>query len=87
MELWHFSAAALSITAVLCLIGTLAPSYNDNFVQRVGMAVLCYGCVSRVQHIFITERVSIDWAFVHVGMALYAIGTAWKQYRHLKSKP
>ena len=84
MELWHLSVAALSITAVVCLWGTLAPSYQDNLIQRAGMAVLCIGCASRVQNIFIAERVSVDWAFVHCGMALYAIGTAWKQYMNCR---
>ena len=81
MELWHLSVLALSITAALCIVGVLAPAYQDNFVQRLGMFALCYGCATRVQHIWMTERISIDWLWVHCGMALYALGTAYKQCR------
>lgn len=79
MELWHFSITALAITAALCLVGTFAPNYRDNFAQRLGMGLLCFGCVARIEHLWWSERVSPEAFVLHSGLVMYAIGTAWKQ--------
>jgi len=84
MQLWPISVVALSIVTVLCLVGTLAHSYKDNLAQRIGMALLAYGCASRVQHIMGSQYVSPDWLVVHVGIAVYAMGTAFKHWRLIR---
>jgi hypothetical protein len=81
MQLWPISIAALSIVTALCIVGTLAPTYRDNLAQRIGMALLAYGCASRVQAIWLAQFVAHDWLAVHVGMALYALGTAYKHWQ------
>lgn len=81
MHLWQISVVCLAIVAVLCVVGALHPAYQDNFVQRAGMALLAFGAASRVQAISISQFVANDWWLVHVGVCLYACGTAWKQYR------
>jgi hypothetical protein len=81
MPLWPISLISLSLVAVLCLVGTFAPSYKDNLGQRIGMAILCFGCASRVQAIWESQVVSPDWVLVHFGIALYALSTAFKHWR------
>lgn len=82
MNLWPVSVAALLIVTLLCITGTLAPSFKDNLAQRAGMALLAYGCASRVESIWHSQYVPIDALFLHLGMAIYACGTAYKHWRY-----
>lgn len=76
--MWMISIAALSITALLCALGVFHRAYNDNVLQRVGMSWLCIAAIGRVWWIWQTQITDPSWMLVHVGMAIYAIGTAKK---------
>lgn len=81
IPIYLLSCLCLSFVAVICMVGCFSPRYDDNMLQRIGMAVLGMGCIARVQSIWAAEVVANDWFLVHGGMALVAAGTAWKLYR------
>ncbi len=84
MELWQLSAACMTITGVLCILGTLSRRYSDNLLQRAGMAVLCFGCFARAHSVWGTQVVLSDWLMVHVGITLIAVGTTVRVLRRAK---
>ena len=85
MQLWHVSVIALSLVFVLCVVGTFHPKYIDNLGQRAGMFILALGCASRVQGIWETKYVANDWWMIHVGIAVFGISTAYRQYQQVKN--
>lgn len=90
--LWIISAVALAITMVCCLAGTIAPKhvYDDNIAQRIGMAGIFMVCWPRFWHLiehqgFIGNCLPVPAQVLgHIGLAAYALGTAWKVWRHAR---
>jgi hypothetical protein len=82
MSLWMVSVACLVLTAVCCMAGALAHRYNENLGQQAGMALLCFGASTIAWRIWRVEYVNPDAVLTHAGLALFAVSTAWKVYRH-----
>lgn len=80
--MWIVSFVSLSIVAVLCLVGVLHQGFKDNLLQCLGMSLLCVACFGRASSIWMTEITAGSWMLVHVGMALYALGTTQKVTLH-----
>lgn len=73
--MWTISFLALTITAIICAVGLFHPSFNDNLFQCLGMIVLVIACLGRAESIWVAETTNPSWMLVHVGTALYALGT------------
>ncbi len=76
--MWIFSIVSLSLVIALCLMGIWHDAFKDNLLQCLGMACLIIACTGRVHWVWQAEYVDPSWMLVHVSMALYALGTAWK---------
>jgi threonine/homoserine efflux transporter RhtA len=72
------SIVALSIVGGLCVVGVFHPRFNDNFVQRVGLSMLGIWCILRIYVKVETMDTEPVHLFLHIGLALYAISTAYK---------
>jgi hypothetical protein len=79
--MWLISVLCLVLVATLCAWGVFTDRYNDNLPQMIGMGAMFFGALSIAWRIWRVEFVPMDALFVHVGLALYAVGTAWKVYR------
>ena len=78
------SIVALSVVALLCLLGVFHPRYDDTLGQRIGMSVIAVWCILRIQvklTDFDTEPVHM---LLHLGMLSYALGTLRKILRAQK---
>jgi hypothetical protein len=83
---WIVSAVSLSITMGLCVAGVLTPKalYDANLFQRLGMAGMFAFSWPRLVQLFETHTITGNCMPVsaqvcgHVGIALYATGTAFK---------
>lgn len=88
--MWLISAASLSIVMALCVIGVFIPRkfFDDNLGQCIGMAGVFMFCWPRlmqlIEHRELTSIAMPAEAQMagHVGLALYAIGTAYKAWKH-----
>lgn len=71
----HASIVALLVTAVLCALGSFNPRFEDNTLQRVGLAVL--GFASSLRMIALTTSTWVDpiEALLYIGAATFALGT------------
>jgi hypothetical protein len=88
--LWLVSAVSLSITMALCVVGVFIPKtyYDDNLLQRIGMTGVFAFCWPRLMQIL--DRFELTSAtmpvsaqvFGHVGLMLFAVGTAYKVWKH-----
>ena len=72
--------ALLAVVAFICALAVLHPRYEDNLLQRVGMAITCIGA---------TAQIFVTWAgmygmhsrlFLVAGVAIFAVGTLWKHF-------
>lgn len=69
---------ALALVSVVCAIGVLHPRYNDNLMERVGMAATCLGGIGEISSTLRgLERLNAASLFV-CGVAVFAIGSLWK---------
>ena len=90
--MWLVSAVSLAVTMILCLVGVFIPSrfYDDNLAQRAGMAGVFIVCWPRLVHLidnqgFVGNCLPVAAQVLgHVGLALFAAGTAYKAW---KSRP
>lgn len=84
--MWMFSVGCFSVTFVMCLWGTYADAYDDNWGQRLGMAVVGIGCASRISSIWELKDVNPEWLILHSGLAIFSISTGIKVYARWKRK-
>jgi hypothetical protein len=88
--MWIISAVSLTLVMGLCVIGAFAPRqyYAANLAQCIGMAGVFMFSWPRlallIEHREITSIAMPVFAQVvgHTGLALYAVGTAYKAWRH-----
>ena len=77
----YVSICALSIVAVLCLVGVFSSHFDDTLGQRVGMSLIAIWCIARVQTKMLDPDTEPVHLLLHIGLASYAIGTALKHWR------
>lgn len=75
------SVVCLTLIALLCVVGTLHPRYDDNLLQRCGMALLALACIGRAAEALASGAVSAQSMIMHVAVLLCAVGTAFKYWR------
>lgn len=71
---------------VLCAVGIFAPAriYDDSLLQRLGMSGMFFFCFGRFRQLIEVGSMTgnclpISVQLVgHVGLAIFAIGTAWR---------
>lgn len=73
---------ALLIVCVACLGAIWCDAFKDNLFQRVGCALGFLGAMARLSaEVVIDDSPTSRYLFVY-GVALYAIGTVQKFYKH-----
>lgn len=90
MTMWLVSAISLSIVMALCVVGVFIPKkyYDDNLAQCIGMAGVFMFSWPRLMQLIEVRDITANTMPVsaqlagHAGLALYAIGTAYKAWRH-----
>lgn len=73
--------AELTIVAFICLLGVLHPRYEDNLLQRVGMACTCIGCMAQILILWRDHEGANALTVTMAGVSAFAIGTVWKKWR------
>lgn len=72
------SIVALAVTGALCTWGVFSGAYDDTLLQRVGMSCLALWCWARLPIKLETLETEPVHLVLHVGLAVYAVGTALK---------
>lgn len=85
--MWIVSVVALCIVMALCVLGTFGRWYSDNLAQRIGMAMLFIGCWPKVEELMFFRPENGGVWVAHVGLAVFAMGTAWKVWLHRDHHP
>ncbi len=93
--MWLVSAISLSVTMLLCVVGVFIPRtyYDDNLAQRLGMVGVFLFCWPRLVQLLERQEITgyvmpvTAQVFGHVGLALFAVGTAYKAWKHRPCKP
>lgn len=85
--MWFISFTALLFVAFMCVVGTLSRAYDANLFQKIGLAGLCFGVLSRLNEVWYFQAVQPELMIAHIGLASLAAGTAFKVYvRHVREK-
>jgi hypothetical protein len=89
-----FSIACLVVTILACLSGVFSRHYRDNWMQYLGLWAILAGALGRgwqlslrwhywVNNPLMPEPdISNQNLALYGGLALFAVGTAWKVWRH-----
>ena len=79
MNTMVFALSTVLILAI-CVIGVLHPRYEDNLVQRLGMAVAALGGVAELWWLYQGQFMPDETDIVFSGgVALFALGTVLKK--------
>lgn len=76
------SLIALVLVAALCAAGALSHAFDDNLLQRVGMAGIGLASVALADHVARVGAVTPACGLMSLGMLAYALGTASKVIRY-----
>lgn len=82
MGLLYVSIFAMVLVAALCAAASLWHGYQDNTLQRIGLALLGCGAALRAYMVSVREQISAEEALVHVGVLVFGLGTALKVWSH-----
>lgn len=89
-----FSLICLFVTIVACMAGVFSKHYRDNWMQYLGLWAILAGSLGRGWqlllrwHAWMNEPlmpapdISNHNLALYGGLAIFAIGTAWKVWRH-----
>ena len=76
--MWVLSALCLLFVSLLCLVGVFHRDFDDNLCQRIGMSLLCLGCLGLAQRVITTRCVPLDAMALHIGLAIFGLGMVWR---------
>lgn len=88
------SIACIAITSVACVGGIMSKHYRDNWLQFFGLWLIFAWSLGRgwqlsmrwyewISNPVVPEpNISTQQLIGHLGLALFALGTAWKVWRH-----
>jgi len=84
----YFYIPAMLIIASFSLWAILCDNFHDNLIQRIGLAMVCLGASVRVYTLFVDMSDLLGPQLLLAnGIAIYAIGTAWKVWYHSNPRP
>lgn len=67
---------------LLCALGIICHYFRENWLQMLGMGCTLVAASMTAWHAWATQRTSSRVTLLLLGVALYAIGTAWKVWQH-----
>jgi hypothetical protein len=75
-----------ALLALICitLAGIFYHDFDDNLMQRIGLAVTCFGAVMRLGTLLSGHDLVPPRDILTMGSSLFAIGTAYKFWRKKK---
>lgn len=78
------SACCLSLVAVLATVAVFCRDYHENWPQFVGLVGIAVWSAARVSQLtdMTSTRLPAQAMVLHISMACYALGTAWKVWLH-----
>lgn len=90
--MWIISVTSLVIVILLCLVGAFSAKFNDNLLQRLGLGLVAIAMWPRLESLVEFSGYAKhmpDWTLLgqHLGLACYALGTAWKVWRYRATPP
>ena len=74
----------LIVLFVLSLAGIWSQLLNDNLLQRMGLAAICFGSILSICTIFDGGALENLRLILTYGCAIFAIGVAAKLYKRVK---
>ncbi len=72
------SMICLVLVAILCAVGTFHPAYDDNLLQRVGMAMVSVASVALWHHVRQQGTAPPACFLMASGLLMFALGVAQK---------
>lgn len=80
---------SLFVALIACLIGLKFDEFHENWFQHLGMAATALGSMLKILQIYGRGRVTFETALLAVGVALFAVGFAYRvwQTRHIPRPP
>lgn len=82
----YLSVLCLSLVSAICWTGVFAKTYKDNIAQCAGLIGLGTWSAARAYQLWDYAFSSPQQLSMHVALALFFGGTAWKVWKHREPK-
>ena len=75
-------SAALIIICITCISGVLYCKFDDNLLQRIGLALACMGAIVRLlDMVDLVDDSSNARYLLTYGVAVFCVGTTYKFWK------
>lgn len=73
---------SLAVIVTACISAVLSPKFDDNLVQRIGLAVACIGATVRLlDTVDLLDASHHSRHLLTYGVSIFCIGTAYKFWK------
>lgn len=80
------SVFGFSVAAIACAFGLFSANYRDNWFQHLGMVMVGISSALKVHQTVSRGFASAETALLAIGLALFALGVAWKVHGYAKDE-
>lgn len=81
------SVVCLVVLGSLSMLAIFTPAFKDNPAQGIGLSAFAAACFLALPGKFSNPSTPVQLLIAQGGLTLYALGTAWKTYRHATHAP
>jgi uncharacterized membrane protein AbrB (regulator of aidB expression) len=81
-----FAICCFFVALVACTAGLFSSSFRDNWLQHFGMFFVGIASAMKMFQLFERHRTSPETALLAFGVALFAVGVAWKVFLHAREQ-
>lgn len=69
------SIAVLLAISIVCIVGSFAPQFHDNTLQRIGMTAIGFSSSVQSIRVYESNEPSVTELTIYIGILVFAAGT------------
>lgn len=69
------SILVLLAISVMCFVGSFAPQFQDNTLQRLGMTAIGFSSSVQALRVYESDDTTMTELAIYIGVLLFAVGT------------
>ena len=81
----YLCIVTLLTISIMCIVGSFAPQFQDNVLQRIGMSVIGFSSSVQAIRVYETEKTTTLEFVIYLGVLLFAIGTFVNNHHFVRS--
>lgn len=81
----YLCIVTLLTVSILCIVGSFAPQFQDNLLQRIGMSAIGFSSSVQAVRIYETDKTTTVEFMIYLGVLVFAVGTFINNHHFIRS--